>query len=91
MSSNIIVLFPNKLVAPSKKVEIVSGNMDATKAPVVTTRQTDYDDKNEGIIPSNITSRVTLQDQSAGLILTRSGLKKIYVHVNRISIQNFMK
>ena len=45
MSSNIIVSFPNKSVAPSKKVETVSGNMDATKAPVVTTRQTDFDDE----------------------------------------------
>ena len=45
MSSYIIGPLPNKSVAPSEKVEKVSGDLDDIKDPVVTIRQNYLDNE----------------------------------------------
>ena len=91
MPSNIIGQTPKKSVAPSEKIEKSSGDLDDIKAPVVVIPRKDLDYKNIGKIPRNITSRVSMQDQHAGLVLIMSGYNKILVHMNRsfiISLSN---
>ena len=73
MSSNIIGPSPKKSVAPSDNLEKASGYLDYIGAPVVTIRRKDLDNNNERRIPRNMTSRGSLQYQSAGYILMISG------------------
>ena len=91
MSSNISDPFPKKSVAPSEKVEKQVGLWIISKSHSSQFVESVWIMKKERIIPRKITSRGSLQEERIGSILIMSDQKKRFVHVNHISIQDFIK
>ena len=90
MSSNIIGLFPKKPATPSEKVEKQVGIWMIPKSQWSQSVESIFIIINKRRIPGNITSKGDLQDQRDSSILIMSGYKKSFLHVNHISIQNFL-